>query len=35
MRIRSELWLNDSVKGTELPTTCITQSKHEKSFVGS
>jgi hypothetical protein len=28
--IRSELWLNDSVKGTELPTPCITLSKHEK-----
>jgi hypothetical protein len=24
------LWLDDSVKGTELPTLCITLSKHEK-----
>jgi hypothetical protein len=30
MRIRSELWLDNSVKGTELPTSCITLSKHEK-----
>jgi hypothetical protein len=30
MRIRPELWLNDSVKGMELPTSCITLSKHEK-----
>jgi hypothetical protein len=30
MRIRQELWLDDSVKGTELPTSCITFSKHEK-----
>jgi hypothetical protein len=30
MGIRSELWLNDSVKGTELPTSLITLSKHEK-----
>jgi hypothetical protein len=30
MRIMPELWLNDSVKGTELPTSCITLSKHEK-----
>jgi hypothetical protein len=30
MRIRSELWLDDSVKGMELPTSCITLSKHEK-----
>jgi hypothetical protein len=29
-----ELWLNDSVKGTELPTSCITLSKHEKEFCG-
>jgi hypothetical protein len=28
--IRSELCLDDSVKGTELPTSCITLSKHEK-----
>jgi hypothetical protein len=30
MRIRLELWLDDSAKGTELPTLCITLSKHEK-----
>jgi hypothetical protein len=24
------LWLDDSVKGTELPTSCITISKYEK-----
>jgi hypothetical protein len=30
MGIRKELWLDDSVKGMELPTTCITLSKHEK-----
>jgi hypothetical protein len=30
MIIRSELWLNDSVKGTKLPTSCIALSKHEK-----
>jgi hypothetical protein len=24
MGIRPELWLHDSVKGTELPTSCIT-----------
>jgi hypothetical protein len=28
------LWLNDSVKGTELPTSCITLSKHEEEFFG-
>jgi hypothetical protein len=28
------LWLNDSVKGIELPTSCITLSKHEKQFCG-
>jgi hypothetical protein len=32
MGIRPELWLDDSVKGTELPTSCITLSKHEKEF---
>jgi hypothetical protein len=32
--IRLELWLDDSVKGTELPTSCITLSKHEKEFYG-
>jgi hypothetical protein len=26
------LWLDDSVKETELPTLCITLSKHEKEF---
>jgi hypothetical protein len=31
MGIRPELWLDDSVKGTELPTSCITLSKHEKN----
>jgi hypothetical protein len=36
MGIRPELWLNDSVKGTELPTSCITLSKHvKKEFCGS
>jgi hypothetical protein len=30
MGIRPELWLDDSVKGAELPTSCITLSKHEK-----
>jgi hypothetical protein len=30
MGIRHELWLSDLVKGTELPTSCITLSKHEK-----
>jgi hypothetical protein len=29
MGIRLELWPDDSVKGTELPTSCITLSKHE------
>jgi hypothetical protein len=24
------LWLDDSIKGTELPTSCITLSKHKK-----
>jgi hypothetical protein len=32
--IRSELWLDDSVKGTELHTSCFTLSKHEKDFCG-
>jgi hypothetical protein len=32
--IRPELCLDDSVKGTELPTSCITLSKHEKEFCG-
>jgi hypothetical protein len=30
MRIRLELWLDDSVKGTKLPISCIQLSKHEK-----
>jgi hypothetical protein len=30
IRIRSELWLDDSIKETKLPTPCITLSKHEK-----
>jgi hypothetical protein len=30
MGIRPELWLDDSVKGTKLSTSCITLSKHEK-----
>jgi hypothetical protein len=30
MGIRPELWLDDSVKGMELPTSSITLSKHEK-----
>jgi hypothetical protein len=34
MGIRPELWLNDSIKGTELPTSGITLSKHEKEFCG-
>jgi hypothetical protein len=28
------LWLDDSVKGTELPISCITLSKYEKEFCG-
>jgi hypothetical protein len=34
MRIRSELWLDDSVKGTELSTSCITVSNNENEFCG-
>jgi hypothetical protein len=34
MGIRPELWLDDSIKGTELPTSCITLSKDEKEFCG-
>jgi hypothetical protein len=34
IRIRPELWLDDSIKGTKLPTLCITLSKHEKEFCG-
>jgi hypothetical protein len=30
IEIRPELWLDDSIKGTELTTSCITISKHEK-----
>jgi hypothetical protein len=30
MGIMPELWLDDSVKGMELPTSCITLSKHGK-----
>jgi hypothetical protein len=33
MGIRPELWLDDSVKGTELPISCITLSKHEKKEI--
>jgi hypothetical protein len=32
MGIMPELWLDDSVKRTELHISCITQSKHEKEF---
>jgi hypothetical protein len=34
MGIRPELCLDDLVKGMELPTSCITLSKHEKEFCG-
>jgi hypothetical protein len=34
MGIRQELWLGDFIKGTELPTSCITLSKNEKEFCG-
>jgi hypothetical protein len=34
MGITLELWLDDSVKGMELPTSFITLSKHEKEFYG-
>jgi hypothetical protein len=34
MGIRPELWLDDSVKGTELPTSCITLLRHKKEFCG-
>jgi hypothetical protein len=30
MEIMPELWLDDSVKETELPTSCITLSKYKK-----
>jgi hypothetical protein len=32
MGIRQELWLDDFIKGTELPTSCITLSKNEKEL---
>jgi hypothetical protein len=32
MGIRPDLWLDDSVKGMKLPTSCITLSKHDKEF---
>jgi hypothetical protein len=35
IEIRPELWLDNLVKGMELPTSCITLSKHEKEFAGS
>jgi hypothetical protein len=31
---RPELWLDDSVKRMELPTSCISLSKQEKEFCG-
>jgi hypothetical protein len=31
MGIRPELWLDDSIEGIELPTSCITLSKYEKN----
>jgi hypothetical protein len=34
MGIIPELWLDDLVKGTELPTSCITLLKYEKEFCG-
>jgi hypothetical protein len=34
MGIKLELWLDDSVKGIELPTSCIALSKHEMEFCG-
>jgi hypothetical protein len=34
MGIRTEFWLDDSVKGMKLPTSCITFSKNEKEFCG-
>jgi hypothetical protein len=35
MGIRPELWLDDSVKGMELPTSCISPFQNMRSFVGS
>jgi hypothetical protein len=32
MIIRLELWLDDLIKGTELPISCTTLSKHVKEF---
>jgi hypothetical protein len=34
MGIRQELWLDNFIKGTELPTSCITLLKNEKEFCG-
>jgi hypothetical protein len=34
MGIRLELWFDDSEKGIELSTSCITLSKYEKEFCG-
>jgi hypothetical protein len=34
MGIKLELWLDDSVKGSELPISCITLSKNENEFCG-
>jgi hypothetical protein len=34
MVITPELWLDDLVKGMELPTSFITLSKHGKEFYG-
>jgi hypothetical protein len=34
MGIRPELWFDDSEKGIELSTSCITLSKYEKKFCG-
>jgi hypothetical protein len=34
MGIELELWLDDSVKGMELPTSCSILLKHEKEFCG-
>jgi hypothetical protein len=34
MGIKLEGWLDDSLNGTELPTSCITLSKNVKEFCG-
>jgi hypothetical protein len=34
MGIRPKLWLDNSIKETELPTSCITLSKHVNEFCG-